>query len=101
MHVDKERFKICLMNKTMSELLNLKGKTAIVTGGAMGIGLGIVRRLSEAGASVLICDRDEAAAVKAAMDIKEMGLSAAAIKTDVSSEEDIRTAVNEAGKLFG
>ncbi|MDO8638635.1 MAG: SDR family NAD(P)-dependent oxidoreductase, partial [Candidatus Daviesbacteria bacterium] len=39
-----------------NQLLNLSGKTAIVTGGAVGIGLGIVTRLLEAGASVMIAD---------------------------------------------
>ena len=36
---------------TIAELVDLSGKTAIVTGGAMGIGAGIVARLHEAGAS--------------------------------------------------
>ena len=40
----------------LSELTNLSGKRAIVTGGAVGIGYGISYRLAEAGASVLIAD---------------------------------------------
>lgn len=45
---------------------DLTGKTAIVTGGAMGIGVGIVRRLAEAGANVVIGDVDGPAAERAA-----------------------------------
>lgn len=41
----------------------LSGKAAIVTGGASGIGAAVARRFVEEGAEVLICDRDEAAAV--------------------------------------
>src|ERR1039458_1664651 len=47
------------------ELIDLTGRTAIVTGGAMGIGLGIARRLHEAGASVLVADLDLAAGERA------------------------------------
>ena len=42
----------------LAEFLDLRGRTAIVTGGAMGIGLGIVHRLHHAGANVLIADLD-------------------------------------------
>jgi 2-deoxy-D-gluconate 3-dehydrogenase len=45
---------------------DLTGRNAIVTGGAMGIGFGIVQRFLAAGAHVLLVDRDEAAAVAAA-----------------------------------
>ena len=57
--------------KTITEIFNLKGKTAIVTGGAMGIGLGIVRRLAEAGAHVVIVDLDEKAGNAAMEELKK------------------------------
>lgn len=44
------------MNNDTSDLINLSGKTAIVTGGSFGIGRGIVDRLVGAGAKVLIVD---------------------------------------------
>lgn len=42
----------------IQDLLRLTGKTAIVTGGAVGIGYGIAYRLAEAGANVVIADLD-------------------------------------------
>ena len=42
------------MPQTIAQLFDLTGKGAIVTGGAMGIGEAIARRLAEAGASVMI-----------------------------------------------
>ena len=42
--------------KKAAELLDLSGKSTIVTGGAMGIGFAIVERLGQAGANVLIAD---------------------------------------------
>ncbi|MBA4848958.1 SDR family NAD(P)-dependent oxidoreductase [Emticicia sp. BO119] len=44
------------MKNSIEKLFNLTGKTAIVTGGAMGIGKGIAIKLAEAGASVMIVD---------------------------------------------
>lgn len=84
-----------------SKLLDLAGKTAIVTGGAMGIGLGIVTRLAEAGANVLIADVDEAAGQKSAADLSAQGLKVKATKTDVSNEEDVNKMVQTAMQEFG
>jgi NAD(P)-dependent dehydrogenase (short-subunit alcohol dehydrogenase family) len=52
-------------DRTLAQLLSLEGRRAVVTGGAVGIGLAVARRLAEAGASVLIGDlrdTDEAVA---------------------------------------
>ncbi|OGG65406.1 SDR family oxidoreductase, partial [Candidatus Kaiserbacteria bacterium RIFCSPHIGHO2_12_45_16] len=85
-----------MKQKSISELMNLGGKTAIVTGGAMGIGLGIVSRLAEAGANVLIADLDEKEGEKSA-DGKRVKF----LKTDVSKEEDVKKMVEVAVKEFG
>ena len=45
-------------SRSIEELLSLKGKGSVVTGGADGIGAGIVRRLAEAGSSVVVADID-------------------------------------------
>lgn len=41
-------------SKSLNELISLKGKTAVVIGGARGIGLAIVKRLAEAGAILFV-----------------------------------------------
>ncbi len=83
------------------DLLNLTGKTAIVTGGAKGIGYGISYRLAEAGANVLIADMDEATAQKSAEGLTTKGWSAKALKVDVSLEADIKNMVSTAVSSFG
>jgi 2-dehydro-3-deoxy-D-gluconate 5-dehydrogenase len=87
--------------KPLSELLNLSGKTAIVTGGAKGIGYGISYRLAEAGANVLVADLDEETAKKTAEELTSKGWKAAALKVDVAEEADIQNMVNTAKQTFG
>ena len=53
---------------SLQQIIDLNGKTAIVTGGAMGIGFGIVYRLAEAGANVVIADLNEEVGNTAAKD---------------------------------
>lgn len=87
--------------KQLQELLDLRGKVAIVTGGAKGIGYGITYRLAEAGAKVLIADTDGETAEKAANEIREKGWTAEAITTDVSSEEDVKQMITACQDQFG
>lgn len=42
--------------KSIAELISLKGRNAVVTGGARGIGLAICKRLAEAGANIVVGD---------------------------------------------
>ncbi len=84
-----------------SKLLDLTGKTAIVTGGAMGIGLGIVNRLAEAGANVVIADREQAEAEKVVADLSTKGFKAKAFQADISSEEAIGNLISTTVGSFG
>jgi len=85
----------------LQQLIALTGKTAIVTGGAMGIGLGIVQRLAEAGANVVIADINEQAGTSAVKNLTDKGYKTAFLKTDVSSEQEVQGAVNFAVKTYG
>ena len=86
----------------LRELIDLSGTTAVVTGGAMGIGLGIVRRLHEAGASVLLADLDLDAARSVASDLDGVRPgSACAVHTDVSDPDAVDAMVSAAVGEFG
>jgi 2-dehydro-3-deoxy-D-gluconate 5-dehydrogenase len=86
----------------LSALLDLTGRTAIVTGGAMGIGLGITRRLHEAGASVVIADLDGDAARDAAEPLQRARAdSSLAVPADVSAADGVAQIVRAAGERFG
>lgn len=90
------------MNKTsLRQLFNLLSKTAIVTGGAMGIGLGIARRLAEAGANVVIADLEEDAGNVAVAELQKNSWKASFVKTDVSNEGNVQAATDFAVGTYG
>ena len=79
----------------------LSGKSAIVTGGAMGIGGATARRLARDDASVVIIDVNENAAVANADDIRDAGGNAVAMTGDVAREEVAQAMVERAVAEFG
>lgn len=80
-------------------MVDLTGKAIVVTGAASGIGLASAKLLAEAGARLLLCDLDEAAARKAAA---ECGASEAiGMGCDVSSEDAVKSMVDSAVQAFG
>jgi len=87
--------------KPMKELLDLTGKAAIVTGGAMGMGFCIVNRLCEAGASVVIADVAAEFAENALEYFSAKGYKVKFIKTDVRYISQIQAAVDFTVKEFG
>lgn len=76
----------------------MDGKVALVTGGASGIGEGIVRRFVEEGAKVLIVDLQDA---RAEALVSELGVATAFVHADVADEAQVAGAVDTAVARFG
>ncbi|MHC4969532.1 MAG: SDR family NAD(P)-dependent oxidoreductase, partial [Planctomycetota bacterium] len=82
--------------------LGLEGKSAIVTGGSLGIGTAIALALAKEGCNVAINYRRHATEADAVVDeIKKMGQKGLAIKADVSSYSDAQNMVETVVKEFG
>jgi 3-hydroxybutyrate dehydrogenase len=85
--------------QSSAAFLDLTGKRAVVTGGASGIGAAAARRLADAGAHVVVCDRDADGAEAVAKDISGeawvVDLGRTEDLTDVRLEADLL--VNNAG----
>lgn len=79
--------------------LDMAGRSAIVTGGASGIGLAVVQRLAASGANVAIWDMNEATMAAVAKAIG--GVKVETMKVDVTKVDQVEAAFDAAVKAFG
>jgi 3-oxoacyl-[acyl-carrier protein] reductase len=83
-------------------VIDLSGKSAVVTGGSRGIGRAIVLRLAEQGADVAFSYRGNEAAAKAtASEVEAKGRKALPVQADVSQPESAEALVKAALDAFG
>jgi 3-oxoacyl-[acyl-carrier protein] reductase len=82
-------------------MMDLKGKTAIVTGAAQGIGKVIALGLAKCGADIAVSDINEDSLSSAVKEIEALGRKAIAVKMDVSSLKDCEAMVKKTIDAFG
>jgi NAD(P)-dependent dehydrogenase (short-subunit alcohol dehydrogenase family) len=87
----------------VQELFDLRGKTAVVTGGGSGIGRQMAGALAELGANVVLCARKLERCEVAAEELAALGVRTLALRCDVRSPDDVqavvRTTLEELGSL--
>jgi NAD(P)-dependent dehydrogenase (short-subunit alcohol dehydrogenase family) len=84
------------------ELFDLKGKTALITGGGRGLGEQIAEGLAEAGANIVVCSRKKEVCEQAALRLEsDCGVDTLAVACDVTKQEDVEQVVNKTVERFG
>ncbi len=84
-----------------NSLFDLSGRVALVSGAAQGLGRAMALALAEAGADVLLVDRNTAGAEQTAALITRLGRRAVAATCDLSAPEQIRAVFAELDRVFG
>ncbi|MCM3177434.1 SDR family NAD(P)-dependent oxidoreductase [Cytobacillus horneckiae] len=82
-------------------MINLDGKTVVVTGGASGIGLATVNAFIDKGSKVVLADFNEQAGKTIEQQFKNEGKEVKFVKVDVSDEQSIKNMVAETVNAFG
>ena len=89
------------MTRTVQQLFDLKGKTALVTGGSRGLGLQMAHALGEAGARIMLSSRKASDLEEAVADLQAAGIDARWIAADCAIEADIHRLADETLERMG
>jgi NAD(P)-dependent dehydrogenase (short-subunit alcohol dehydrogenase family) len=89
------------MSTPVQKLLDLSGKTALITGGSRGLGLQIAHALGEAGAKVMLSSRKAEDLEEAAAELQAAGIDARWIAADCSKEDQTRRLADETVERMG
>jgi NAD(P)-dependent dehydrogenase (short-subunit alcohol dehydrogenase family) len=81
--------------------VELRGRTAVVTGGASGIGRALIQRFAREGANIVVADLDEAGMVTVAGEAQALGVKALAVRTDVADLAQVDALAARAFEAFG
>ncbi|AVS85052.1 3-oxoacyl-ACP reductase [Paracidovorax avenae] len=89
------------MTRTVQQLFDLSGKTALVTGGSRGLGLQLAQALGEAGAKIMLTSRKAADLEESAATLQAAGIDARWIAADCGQEADIQRLAQETLQRMG
>src|SRR5213596_3308077 len=81
--------------------VELRGRTAVVTGGASGIGRALIQRFAREGANVVVADLDDAGMAAVAGEAQALGVKALAVRTDVADLAQVQALAARAFEAFG
>lgn len=99
--MDMGNFHATHTQKTLTQIIDLTGKNAIVTGGTTGLGYAVANRLSEAGASVVIVGRSEAKGRIAEEQFRARGREVSYCQADLTSPEECDKVVSFCEEKYG
>jgi gluconate 5-dehydrogenase len=87
--------------RSVTQLFDLSGRTALVTGGSRGLGLQIAEALGEQGARIVVSSRKQADLDEAVAHLKQRGIAADAIAADLGQEQEPARLAQEALTRLG
>jgi NAD(P)-dependent dehydrogenase (short-subunit alcohol dehydrogenase family) len=90
-----------MTTRTVSQLFDLKGRTALVTGGSRGLGLQMAHALGEAGARIMLTSRKAGDLEEAAAELQAAGIDARWVAADCAKEDEITRLVDETLQRLG
>lgn len=89
------------MTRTVQQLFDLTGRTALVTGGSRGLGLQMAQALGEAGARIMLSSRKAQDLEQATTQLQAAGIDTRWIAADCASEEDIARLTDQTLERMG
>jgi len=89
------------MTRTIKQLFDLTGKTALITGGSRGLGLQMAHALGEAGAKIMLSSRKAGDLEEATAELQAVGIDARWVAADCAREEDIHKLAEQTLERMG
>jgi NAD(P)-dependent dehydrogenase (short-subunit alcohol dehydrogenase family) len=89
------------MTRSIQQLFDLTGKTALITGGSRGLGLQMAHALGEAGARIMLCARKADELEAATADLQAAGIDTRWVAADCAQESDLAHLVSETSQRMG
>ena len=87
--------------RTMTNLFDLSGKVALITGGNGGVGLGFAKALADHGADIAIWGTNEAKNAAAKAELEATGRRVLALRCDVGNHDEVHAAMDETVGTMG
>jgi NAD(P)-dependent dehydrogenase (short-subunit alcohol dehydrogenase family) len=87
--------------KSMRQLFDLTGRTAIITGGSVGLGRQMAEALAEQGSHLVLCARKKERCDQTAAELQTFGVKTLALACDVKNPADVHAVVDAALATFG
>ena len=90
-----------MTTRTIQQLFDLTGKTALITGGSRGLGLQMAHALGEAGAKIMLSSRKASDLEEATAQLQAAGIDASWIAADCAKDEEINRLTDETLQRMG
>ena len=87
--------------RSMKELFDLSGKTALITGGSRGLGFQIAQALGEQGAKIVISARKQSELDQACAKLRGQGIDVNAVAADLSNEASVQPLLEQSLQHLG